>query len=368
MRILLWRTAAFGDVVITTPLIRHLHSQGHEIIYVTGDRGFEVLKNNPHVHKLLRNDESVKNEDLGKHMEWLKKKHNCDRIIDLNESIECALSQHPRSPNYKLPKQERIARFNRNFYEYCFEHAGEKFQAYEGNDPIPLPGMTHEEKKIYIDQSRYRPELFFDKDEKYQVYIDKDKNGKEIYEQHTASEYIKNDKFNVLVGLSGSGANKAYPWMMDLCNSIMSDYPDVHIITVGDVRCQLLENPINDWNITKLAGNIPMRMSMELTSMVNLVISPDTGLMHAAGCYDTPKICLLGHNTIECITKHFKNDYSIESNPDLAPCSPCLYMIYNINLQCPLNLVTRSSVCMADGLPLQVVYDRFQEVHSLVKL
>lgn len=344
MRILLWRTGAYGDCLITTPLIRYLHKQGHDIFYVTNARGEEVMKNNPHIFKLLNNDESVKNEDLGKHMEWLKKKHNCERIIDLNESIECALSQHPRSPNYKLPKILRIARFNRNFYEYCFEHAGE---SWEGAD--------------------LKPELFFDKDESYKVYIDKDKNGKEIYEQHTAREYIKNDKFNVLVGLSGSGTNKAYPWMMDLCNSIMKDYPNVHLITVGDVRCQLLENSIEDGNITKLAGNIPMRMSMELTSLVQLVISPDTGLLHASGCYDTPKIGILGHTTKEMITKYFKNDFSLEADSDLAPCSPCSFMIYSMQLQCPLNPVTKSSICLADGQPLQRSYDRFQTVYEQFK-
>jgi ADP-heptose:LPS heptosyltransferase len=50
---------------------------------------------------------------------------------------------------------------------------------------------------------------------------------------------------------------------------------------------------------------------MALTKFVDLVISPDTGVLHASGCYDTPKIGLLGHTTIENITKYFKNDYSI---------------------------------------------------------
>lgn len=344
MRILIFRCGAFGDILITSPLIRHLHNQGHDIFYVTSERGFEVLKNNPHVFKLLRNDESVKNEDLGKHMEWLKKKHQCDRIIDLNESIEVALSQHPRSPNYKLPKRERIARFNRNFYEYCFEHAEE----------------------CCIDRN-YTPELFFDKDEQYNLFINKDKNGKEVYEKRTAASFIKKDNFNVLIGLSGSGSNKAYPWMMDLCNSILKDYPNVHLITVGDIKCQILEDSIEDGNITKLSGNIPMRASMELTSLVNLVISPDTGLLHAAGCYDTKKIGILGHNTIECITKHFKNDFSIEADETLAPCAPCLLLIYDMKQQCPLSPLTNSSICMVDGIPLQKVYDKFQEVYKLVK-
>ncbi len=347
MKILLWRTGAFGDVLITTPLIRHLHSQGHQIFYVTGDRGFEVLKNNPHVFKLLKNDESVKNENLGDHIQWLKEKNRCERVIDLNESIECALSQHPRSANYKLPKRERISRFNRNFYEYCFEHAGEAYPSF----PLDSDGQA---RIINSDTLKvFNPELFFDQSE-----------------LNEAKKYLKSDCFNVLIGLAGSGNNKAYPWIMDLCNSIGKNYPNVHIITVGDLKCQILEDIETPdlSNVTKLSGKISMRTSMALTGLVNLVIAPDTGIIHAAGCYDTPKICLLGHNTIECITKHFINDYSIQADKKLAPCAPCLYMIYDMKQQCPLSVTTNSSICMADGLPLNTVFGKFKEVYDFYKV
>lgn len=326
MRILVFRSGAFGDVLCTTPVIRHLFSQGHKIVYVTSERGMQVLKNNPHIEKLLKHDEAVKTELLEEHVEWLKRKNHCDRIINFSESIEVALSQHPRGADYKLTKPERIARFNRNFYEYSFEHAGEKW------DGVDL-----------------KPELFFDKSE-----LDE------------ASKHLKPGQFNVLIGLSGSGTNKAWPWIMDLCNQISKDYQDVHFITVGDVKCQLLEDSM-EGNMTKLSGNIPMRISMALTSIVDLVISPDTGLLHASGCYSTPKIGLLGHNTIECITKYFDNDYSIEADRKLAPCSPCLFLIYNMKLQCPLNPTTQSSICMADGIQPETVYKRFTEVYAKSK-
>jgi len=317
-----WRI--LGDCIITTSLIRHLHSKGHQIFYVTSDRGFEVLKNNPHVFNLIKNDETVKNENLGEHIDWLKRKNHCDRVIDLNESIECALSQHPRSPNYKLPKAERLARFNRNFYEYCFEHA----------------------KEPWDKDTNFKPELFFDE-----------------LELAEARKHLK-DGFNLLVGLSGSGNNKAYPYIMDFCNLVQKEHKDVHFITVGDVKCQILEDAIDDVNVTKLAGNVPMRISMALTSIADLVIAPDTGIIHASGCYDTPKIALLGHTTRQMITKHFANDYSIEADEKLAPCAPCSYLVHSMKLQCPLNISTGSSICMADGIPLQSVYNQFKRVYD----
>lgn len=324
MKILLWRTAAFGDTVITTPLVRHLHSKGHQVFYVASERGEQVLKNNPHVFKVLKNDESVRNELLGEHIEWLRKKNHCERVIDLNESIECALSVHPRSPEYNLPKKERLAKFNRNFYEYCFEHA----------------------KEPWDETVDFRPELFFDESELKE-----------------ARSLLK-EGYNILVGLSGSGNNKVWPYAMDFCNYIQEKHPEIHIITVGDIKCQILEDSIDDKNITKLSGSIPMRQSMALTGMVDLVISPDTGLLHASGCYDTPKIGILGHTTKEHITKHFKNDYSIEADEKLAPCSPCTRMIYEMKQQCPLSPITNSSICLSEGQSLDRVYKRFTEVYS----
>lgn len=325
MKILIFRSGAFGDNIILTPIIRYLHSQGHELYVVTSARGMEVFKGNPHIHRLIQHKEETPIDKLGENIEFLRKKFNCEKVLDFSESIEVALSQHPRSPNYKLSKPERLARFNRNFYEYSFEHAG---YSWEGNDLLP--------------------ELFFDK-----------------YELDEASKYLHAGKFNVLLALSGSGTNKAWPWSQDFAYKLCDNYPDVHILTIGDEKCRLIE-PERKGRITNLSGKIPMRMSMAMTGLVDLVVAPDTGIIHASGCYDTPKICILGHNTIECITKHFSNDYSIESDQKLAPCSPCLFLIYDFKLQCPIH-ETGASLCMGAGLPLDKVYERFESVYAELK-
>jgi len=247
----------------------------------------EVFKNNPHIEKLIeQKTDSIKVENLAEHFEWVRKKNHCDKIIDFSESIEVALAQHPRGADYKLPREERISRFNKNYYEHTMEWAGLEW--------------TKEELKA---------ELFFDD-----------------HEILKARSYLKKDCFNILVGMSGSGTNKAYPYTEPMCLKICDQYPNVHIITIGDMKCKLIE-PELPGRITNLSGEIPMRVSMALTSVVDLVIAPDTGITHATGAFGTPLICILGHNSRECITKHFENDYSIEADPKLAPCSPCLFLI-----------------------------------------
>ena len=343
MKILIFRSGAFGDVIVTTPVVRYLHSLGHEIYYVTSERGMEVMKNNPHIHKLIKHDENVPIDGLADHIDYLKRKNHCDEIVDFSESIEVSLSQHPRGPDYKLPKQERIARFNRNFYEFSFEWMWERLEKIEGGIRTGMKGSKESEPLCY------KPELFFD-----------------ITELDLARGYLKPMSYNVLIGMSGSGNNKAWPYTTELCEKIVNEYPNVHIITVGDLKCQIIE-PIIEGRITNLSGNIPMRTSMALTGLVDLVIAPDTGIIHAAGCYETPKICILGHTTHEMISKHFINSHPIQSDEKLAPCSPCSFLVYDIKLQCPIHHETGAALCMGAGVPMDRVFDRFKEVYAKSK-
>jgi ADP-heptose:LPS heptosyltransferase len=285
----------------------------------------EIFKNNPHIKHLIQHKEDTPMDKLAENIEWVRKKFGCEKVYDFSESIEVALSQHPRSPNYKLTKQERLARFNRNFYEYAFEHIGIDW--------------CDREFGISVDLT---PELFFTEKEK----ID-------------AESYLDIERKNILLGISGSGNNKCWPWGQDFAYELLKRNPNCHILTVGDEKCRLIE-PEGE-HITNLCGKISMRESMALTSVVDLVIAPDTGIIHAAGCFHTPKICLLGHTTREMITKHFKNDHSIQADSKLAPCSPCSFLIYDMKLQCPL-ASNGGSYCMENGLPLEVVLKHTENV------
>lgn len=339
MKLLIFRSGAYGDCIIITPVLRYLHSKGHELYVQTGKRGMEVLQNNPYVRRLIQHKEETPIEKLAENIEYVRRKMGCEKVIDFSESLEVSLSQHPRSPNYKLPKQERFERFNRNFYEYSFEHM---YRIFPESRQITVVPDSHVIKPFY------QPELFY-----------KD------HEIRDAESHLKKDSFNILIGMSGSGTHKAWPWIEDFCTGICGKYPELYLITVGDEKCKLIE-PQHE-RILNLSGKISMRQAMSITGLVDLVISPDTGIIHASGCYSTPKICLLGHNTKECVTKHFINDYSIEADPNLAPCAPCLYLIYNMKHQCPLHPATQSSVCMADGLSLKRVFNHFDSVYAELK-
>jgi len=136
-----------------------------------------------------------------------------------------------------------------------------------------------------------------------------------------------------------------------------------HCISLDPFYLSYKAKEYNFWaRFIELAGEISMRESMLLTKYVDLVIAPDTGILHASGCYDTPKIGLLGHTTKENITKYFKNDYSIEAT---CACAPCFYLIYDHAVQCPIERVTSAAWCMAEGIKPEVLFNKIKEVLSV---
>lgn len=318
MKALVVRLGATGDMIIITPVIKRLKELGYYVILNTGKRGKEVFENNPNVDEFIMHDESMHIDSLTEHWKKLKDEIKPDLFINFTESLEGNVALHPMYPNYIYSKAERFAIANKNYYDVSADWAK-------------------------LDGCQKLPELYFTEDE-----------------MNTARSFIKPDKFNILWQLSGSGAQKVYPWADYVMGEILKNDEDVHIITTGDEKCQLLESLI-DKDITNLSGRNGIRITMALTSLVDLVIAPDTGILHAAGCYDTPKIGLLGHTTIENITKYFKNDYSLEAD---CACAPCMRLIYDHTIQCPVEFVTHAAWCMAEGIKPERLYERYRTVRE----
>lgn len=321
MRIMLERIGAFGDNIIVTPLVHYLKEQGNEIYLLTSEIwGEAVFSNNPYIDKtILYKKDSVPLGEFLNYCKELQKEYKCDKLINMAESLEVSLLTYPTSPLYMFPKYDRVARCDKNVYEYAFTHAG-----YDGA------------------KSDYKAQLFFTQEEKSALKYKFPFLGKSSF----TSQYI------LLWGLTGSGRNKAYPPAEDIQMQLIKKYDDLIIVTVGDEACRLLEN-LNHPRIIHLSGMTSVREVMLMTRYVNLVVCPDTGLLHSAGCYSTPKIGILGHCTKNHITKHFENDYSLEAN---CACAPCYRLITQADIQCPIEPITRATWCMRYGFNVEEVF------------
>lgn len=327
MRILFARIAAFGDVIITTPLIRYLKQQGHEIYYLGSEQAQQILENNPNVDKFIYHKrDSVTGDKLGEYFEKIRIENNCDKLIDMCESLEVRLALLYNYPQYNWTKKERRDYCNINYYEYAFEHA-----------QIELHGNI---------RSMMKPEIFFTQQEEDFILSIREKLiGKKV----------------IMWGLTGSGRQKSYAYVPYIVADLMREIPEAVVILVGGEMCKVLESGFpKHHRILKYSGELTFRQSALLAKYVDLVVAPDTGFLHSAGCWDTPKIGLLTHTTIENITKHFKNDYSIEST---SPCAPCFRLIQNAGIECPVEPDSNSTLCMGkDYMKPEIVLERIKNV------
>jgi ADP-heptose:LPS heptosyltransferase len=304
-----------------SPLFRILKERGYYVICHTGRRGLNVLKCNPFIDEFIEyTKEGQKNDNCDEEWEELESRIKPDWCRNFAESIEVNISTHPKSPIYSYPKNEQPSRLKENFYDATMDWAG--FPEYRG----------------------LKPELFFDKKEEKDV-----------------QKYLKKGKYNIVWALAGSGHNKAYPWVDYVIGELLKD-SGIQVITIGDEKCQILEYNDPHPQITRLSGKTTFRESMLLTKYADLVVSPDTGILHASGAFKTPKIGILGHTTIGNITKYFENDFSIEPIPEECECAPCHKLIYDNKLQCPIDNVSGASWCMSHGQPAERLYNHIKKV------
>lgn len=344
MRILVCRLGAWGDSIITTPLVRYLKQQGHEVYYLGSEQAQAVLENNPNVDKfILHVKDSIASNKLEEYFEATATAHDCEKIIDLCESIEVNLCLSPSQPAYNYPKYERMDICNKNYYVETFDIARQQVkesfkEAWKFYDPKLM-------------QSTYQPQMFFTESEEKFIMDD------------IRTPYMGEKK--ILWGLSGSSRQKTYPPAQML--EVIKAFPDCIHITVGDEVCRLLEWPFTKVkgfeNVITRAGKYTMRESILATKYVDLVIAPDTGLLHGSGCFDTPKIGLMTNTTIENITKHFKNDYSLESKG--VACSPCFHLVYKSDVQAQLDSDQMTPLCMSMGMGSDRLIERIKEVFDV---
>lgn len=348
MKVLVIRYGAIGDMIIITPLLRFLKGQGHEVYLHTSEIGMKVLANNPSVHKFLPYESnSVPDSKLQEHWAKIAKENGCEATINLCESIERALALHPMDPPYNWTKAERHERCNRNFYEYTFEHAEKEC--------VSLFEPKEEEIESWLEMVRgegfHRPELFFTREE-------------EMSMQDFFKPFAK--EFVIVWGLSGSALNKNWPYTDFVIGDLLRTHDNVRIITVGDEMCQILET-MEHKRVVRKSGKWSIRESALACKHADLVIAPDTGLLHAAGCFDTPKIGLIGSNTIENLTKHFVNDFSLEADSEAVPCAPCHRIIYSASAQCPIEQTTSLPMCMSLGIDPKRVLDQIERIINASK-
>jgi ADP-heptose:LPS heptosyltransferase/SAM-dependent methyltransferase len=282
-RALIIRYGAYGDIIHCSPVIRALKEDGFEVTFEYNYKARQLLAYHPYInhHRLF---EPSLPQYKDKPLEWLyerweKISKGFDKVVNLYRTLEYGMIAMEDMPEWNWNKEERHKKFNKNFYDH----------------QLAVAGYSHITGRV--------GEIFYPE-----------------HEHNFIKNYLKQfeDNFVVLYNFSGTGLHKVYPFPQTLLTEFLTTHPKAVVITTGDKDCQKLEfyHP----RVINKAGRIPFRQALLLAKYVDCAVGCETGLMCGVGMWGTSKVHLLTAASKENLTKYDKNDYSLESPAECAPC------------------------------------------------
>lgn len=279
------RYGAFGDLLMAASIFPQLKEQGYHITLYTVERGYEVVKHDPHIDKVVLQDHNqVPNAALTAFFEHLEAKH--DKFVNLCESVEGTFLAMPDRAMSKMPHAARHRLMNHNYVEFTHELAG----------------------------LEYKPAVKFYATDEEQAWAKRERAK-------------MGGDFVVLWSLAGSSVHKSWPHIDAIIARFMMTRPDCRIILVGDESCRILEGGWEkEARVLRRSGVWSIRQSLAFLAESDLVIGPETGVMNAAAFMPMPKIVTLSHSSVENLVRDWVNAVSLE--PQRTPCYPCHKMIY----------------------------------------
>ncbi len=282
--VLVARHGAYGDMVHVSHTPRLLKENGYDFVgFSTGKRGLNILKNNPFIDKIHYAELSEINKALG--FTYFETRlmtigRDYDTVINLNQIIEVNALPGQFQREYFLDQKTRERMGSDNYYDIATKATG-------------FPHLL----------GKYKGELFFSKSEEEIVakYLNKYEN-----------------KFKVLINLSGSSPHKVFVQASEVIDKIIDKYRNAQVFTTGDKLSEGIDSKRSD--VVKLSNKMPFRQVLLIAKYVNCVIGTESGMMVGASCHGTPTIQLLTAASKENHVKYAENDYSLQSP---ARCSPC---------------------------------------------
>lgn len=286
--ILLMRNDGIGDMVITTPLIRILSQHGYEVSVMSQKSALDIIQNNPYVKQAF-----VWNDHLsGKARQTLEQNIRdleFDLLIDMRYPIYFKHKPHKTIQSYYFH-----AKYNMGWNKSAFPYFDASIAHYtRRGHSITLIQKFLEVLNIQADNLRY--ELF--------------PSPQSITTAQTfiASCRQNNPNAPIIILNPYTGHHRRdmrFEQIAALVKHITEQYPQGKIIAIGlknriQSLIELLQNPqvvyYESANIMDVAP---------LIEAADLVISPDTSIVHMVAAYQKPLVALYasGRRTPQAIS------------------------------------------------------------------
>lgn len=308
-KILIIRLSALGDVIFNLPLANILKSNGYEVFWITSEKGFDIINNNP----------LVDNAILAPVEKW--KKQNFFK--NLFEYIK--IIKYLRSQTFDIAIDTQLLLKSAIWTAFCgarrriVSKSAREFAQFAGNEVI---------ERLSYDKNTHAVIRYFKFAEHLGLNTDEIKVALPPSTENAINkinELTKDlDKTKPVIGISPATTWATKHWNRDnwkeLVKKLENDYTLVFTGTKKD--CELIDY-ISENKHLSLAGKTNLLELAEFFKRCDLTISLDSGSTHLAWASQKPKIV-----SIFCSTpKEFyapigSEDKYIDLSGDLS-CQPC---------------------------------------------
>jgi len=282
--VLFFRYDRIGDMVITTPVFRELRlAYPHISITVLASKANQgVLLNNPYIDHIVTNHKNNLLKDLPSLLKLRKQKF--DVCIEFDHSVvPHAIIRLKIVRPKKVISVQKDGRYGVN---------GKELSLYDFYTAKPI--NTHF-RDIWLET--LKPFGINPKSNNYDLFITDN-------QQKQVQEFINQYSSKYLIGINLEGAVKGkkikYPELYKICKGLHKANNDIKIIilttpnNLQSVKQKVRESSL-DYVVTSYKTNTILDVAA-LISHLDLVITPDTSIVHIASTYNIPIVTIHENN------------------------------------------------------------------------
>lgn len=266
MKILIIRFSSIGDIILTTPVVRCLKKQvaGVELHYLVKPQFRSVVANNPYIDKIHLLQDNWKNmiEEL--------KNENFDYVVDLHHNVRTLrVKKELKVPSFAYNKLnlEKLIFVKLKWNVMPPVHIVDRYM-----DTVAPFGVTNDGEGL-----------------DYFIAPHEEVTDKDIPTSHQAG-YIA-----IVIGASFKTKKLPVEKLRELCSKI--DHPIILLGGPDDVAEGNAISQTDPIKIYNACGKFSLNESVDLVRKSKLIISHDTGLMHAAAALKKPVVAVWGSTT-----------------------------------------------------------------------
>lgn len=276
---LLVRLSSLGDVIFNIPLANVLKKNGYEVTWLVGEKGIDVVKNNPAVDKVI----------LVPKKKWKQNKWSLNTLKEFLQILKTLWNEHfdiaiDTQMAFKSMIWMKLCGAKRRI---CFK-TGSEYSHLGGNERIDYPPVSVFEMHAVFKHLWYAKYLGLDgADEVKFTLPPSDDSTKEKIDN-----LLKDiDKTKPLVIICPATTWKLKHWDKDNWKTVVEAIKDkCTLVFSGTASDRELISYISDDKFLSLAGKTNIKDLIELFSRSQLVIAPDSGSAHLARATETPAV------------------------------------------------------------------------------